>query len=190
MSGAGRDPRPFRFAPGPRAPLEQLEFPELQHRPTRPRRREGPVEFKVVALRDCPVPKGLEECDTPEKAAAYWRLHVATTKTFVPDVESFVVLHLNTRRRIRGHHVVATGVLDSVQVHAREVFRTAIVANSSAVILMHNHPSGDASPSDADILITRNLIRAGQLLKIDVVDHVIVGAGRPVSLKTMGYFYE
>lgn len=169
-------------------PLEQLEFPDLTARPGHRRRGNDPVEYKVVTLRDCPLPECLQECDCPQKAADYWRLHIATAVSFSPDVETFAVLHLNTRRKVRGHHVVSTGILDSVLVHSREVFRDAIVANASAIILLHNHPSGDPSPSEADIRTTRDLIRAGQLLKIEVLDHVVVGSGRHASLKELGIF--
>lgn len=164
----------------------QLEFGELTL-PSARRSRE-PVEFKVVALRDCPLPEYLHECDTPQKAADYWRLQIASALQFNEDLETMVALHLNTRRRIRGHHVVATGTLDAVHVHSREVFRTAIVAASSAILLMHNHPSGDPTPSEADIRVTRELIRAGQLLRLEVLDHVIVGARRHSSLRELGYF--
>ena len=99
-----------------------------------------------------------------------------------------MVLILNTRRRIIGHNLVTLGSLDTCLIHAREVFRPAIVAAGSAVILMHNHPSGDSTPSEADIKVTRELIRAGQLLKIELLDHVIMGQ-RITSLKTQGYFY-
>jgi DNA repair protein RadC len=76
-------------------------------------------------------------------------------------------------------------------VHAREVFRTAaIIAGASAIVLMHNHPSGEPQPSEADIKVTRDLIRAGQLLKIEVLDHVIVGKPSHSSLRELGYFYS
>lgn len=178
-----RDDRPLR--------LEQMEFPEFPRPEVRPKRsrKAGPIEYKVVALRDCPLPERLHLCDMPEKAVEYWRLHVATLPSFNPEVETMAVLHLNVRRRVRGHHVVATGTIDTLLVHSREVFRPAIVASSAAVILMHNHPSGESTPSEADIRVTRDLIRAGQLLKIEVVDHVIVGAGQFSSLKAMGYFW-
>jgi len=78
--------------------------------------------------------------------------------------------------------------MDTILVHPREVFRTAIVASASALILMHNHPSGEAAPSEADVKVTRDLIRAGQLLKIEVLDHVVVGRGEHKSLREMGYF--
>jgi DNA repair protein RadC len=77
--------------------------------------------------------------------------------------------------------------VDTLLVHPREVFRAAIMANAAAVILLHNHPSGDPTPSDADIKVTRDLMRAGQLLKIELLDHIIIGDGH-VSLKERGYF--
>jgi DNA repair protein RadC len=148
-----------------------------------------PVEYKVIALRECPTPSEMQMCDTPELAVAYWNSHVKTAEVFNPDCECFVVLLLNTRRRIKGHQFVSIGLLDQVLVQPREVFRTAILAAAAAVLLMHNHPSGDASPSEADIKTTRDLIRAGQLLKIEVIDHVIVGNPNHLSLRTLGYFY-
>jgi DNA repair protein RadC len=130
-------------------------------------------------------------CDEADKAAAYWRAHVTQHPAYNPEVETFVVLLLNTRRRVKGHVLIATGTLDTILVHAREVFRPAIVAAAAAVIIMHNHPSGEPEPSEADIKVTRDLIRAGQLLKIEVLDHVIVGAGdRRVSLRELGFFYS
>lgn len=189
MNGPDINPRSPSNRRQPPGPLEQLEFPLLPPRPVRRHRTSEAAEYKVVSLRECPLPERLMECDCPQKAADYWRLHVASTVHFNPDVETFVVLHLNTRRRVRGHHIVATGILDGVQVHGREVFRTAIVAASSAVILMHNHPSGDPTPSSADLHTTRELVRAGQLLRIEVLDHVIVGEGRHLSLKELGVFH-
>ena len=147
-------------------------------------------EYKLVSLRDCPLPEQLAMCDTPQLAADYWRSHVVNHVAFNPDVECFVVLMLNTRRRIKGHVLISTGTLDTILVHAREVFRPAIVMASSAILIMHNHPSGESSPSEADIKVTRDLIRAGQLLKIEVLDHVVMGAERHTSLRELGYFYN
>jgi DNA repair protein RadC len=116
--------------------------------------------------------------------------HVVQHAAFSPDVETLVVLLLNTRRRVKGHALVATGTLDTLLVHPREVFRPAIVSASAAVLAMHCHPSGDATPSEADIKVTRDLIRAGQLLKIELLDHVIIGAaGQHCSLRSLGYFF-
>ncbi len=149
-----------------------------------------PKEFKVVALRECPTPESMQICDTPQHAADYWRSHITSHPHYNPEVECFVALHLNTRRRIRGHHLVSVGTLDTLLVHPREVFRTAIAAAASAIVLMHNHPSGEPTPSEADIKVTRDLIRAGQLLKMEVLDHVVVGNPSHASLRDLGYFYQ
>ena len=77
--------------------------------------------------------------------------------------------------------------MDSTVVAPREVFRPAIAAAASAVIVLHNHPSGDPTPSAADIRITRELVRSGQILRIDVLDHVIVGSDTRASLRELGY---
>jgi DNA repair protein RadC len=148
-------------------------------------------EYKLVSLRECPLPETLQHCDQPELAARYWREHVTAHPTYNPEVECFVALLLNSRRRIKGHMLISTGTLDTIVVHPREVFRPAIIGAASAVVLMHNHPSGDPSPSEADIRATRDLIRAGQLLKIEVLDHIVVGACETFSsLRTLGYFHS
>lgn len=147
-------------------------------------------EYKLVSLRECPLPEEMALCDQPNLAADYWRSHLVQHPAFNPEVESLFVLLLNTRRRIKGHVLVSTGTLDTILVHPREVFRPAIVAASAAILVMHNHPSGDASPSEADIRVTRDLIRAGQLLKIELLDHVIMGAQRHTSLKELGFFHS
>jgi DNA repair protein RadC len=127
--------------------------------------------------------------DTPEAVASLMR-----EDTRLRNVETFQILLLNTRRRLIDVAKVADGTLDTILVHPREVFKPAIAANAAAIILLHNHPSGEATPSEADIKVTRDLIRAGQLLKIEVLDHVILGRAtqeRPkdyVSLRELGYF--
>ncbi|MDD5138689.1 MAG: DNA repair protein RadC [Verrucomicrobiales bacterium] len=111
------------------------------------------------------------------------------------NVESFQALLLNTRKRLIRVEEISDGTLDTILVHPREVFRAAIVANAAGIVLVHNHPSGDPTPSEADIKVTRDLIRAGQLLKIEVVDHVIIGRATAErakdysSLRELGYFY-
>src|ERR1043166_3167344 len=135
----------------------------------------GVKEFKAVVLREELLSNEQRRCDTPECAAKFWAEHIEDAARFTPGVENFAVLLLNTRRRIIGWQIVSTGTLDTLLVHAREVFKVAIVANAAALVLMHNHPSGDPTASEADIRVTRDLIRAGQLLKIEVLDHVIVG---------------
>src|SRR5260370_10129885 len=136
-------------------------------------------EYTVRTLREVPTSIELQLCENPERAAGYWNATVATHPYFNPDVECFVVLLLNTRRRVTGHHLISIGTLDTILVHPREVFRVAIISAAAAMVLMHNHPSGDPTPSEADIKVTRDLIRAGQLLKLEVLDHVIMGAISP-----------
>jgi DNA repair protein RadC len=126
-------------------------------------------------------------CDTPDKAAEYWRMHVTDHPYFNPECECFVALMLNTRRRVKGHYLVSIGTLDTILVHPREVFRLALMTSAAAIVVMHNHPSGDATPSEADIKVTRDLMRAGQLLKIELLDHVVIGHGQYRSLRELGY---
>jgi len=155
--------------------------------PSLPRKRQ-PQEWKVVSLRECPTPDSLQMCDTPEKAVEYWNTHLKGHPYVSADCECLVVLLLNTRRRVKGHHLVSIGTMDTILVHPREVYRLAVAAGAAAILCLHNHPSGDATPSEADIKVTRDLIRAGQLLKIELLDHVIVGANQHTSLRQLGYF--
>ncbi|MGA3268914.1 MAG: JAB domain-containing protein [Verrucomicrobiota bacterium] len=171
-------------------PLNPFEIRALEA-PRRHRKRAVPMEFKVVCLRECPTLNAV--LDRPEEIRAYYAEHIVAHPYFDPCVETFYVLCLNTRRRLIGHKLISHGTLDTILVHPREVFKPAIAANAAAVVLAHNHPSGDPSPSDADIKVTRDLIRAGQLLKIEVLDHVIIGRPAPYrlkdycSLREMGY---
>ena len=91
--------------------------------------------------------------------------------------EAFVVLTLNTKNKLITRHLVTLGLADTAPVHPREVFRPAITDSASAVILVHNHPSGDPTPSAEDLRITRQLIDAGKVVGIRVLDHVIIGRG-------------
>ena len=93
--------------------------------------------------------------------------------------EAFHVLTLNTRNALLNRHMVSLGLVSSALVHPREVFMAAIRDGASALILVHNHPSGDTSPSAEDLRITRTLIDAGKIIDIAVLDHVIVGQAVP-----------
>ncbi|HEY3932369.1 MAG TPA: DNA repair protein RadC [Verrucomicrobiae bacterium] len=128
--------------------------------------------------------------DNPENVVALLR-----EQNLLKSVETLQVLLLNTRHKLIRVEEISDGTLDTILVHPREVFKSAIAANAAAIVLVHNHPSGDPTPSEADIKVTRDLIRAGQLLKIDVIDHVIIGRATPdrakdyCSLRELGYFY-
>lgn len=100
--------------------------------------------------------------------------------------EEFRVLMLNTQHAVTRELVVTIGTLDTSVVHPREVFRAAILESAAAVILVHNHPSGDPTPSTEDQAVTRQLVSAGRTLGIPVIDHVVIGDGCYVSFVEAG----
>ncbi len=102
------------------------------------------------------------------------------------DREHFVVMCLDSKNKVNALNTVSIGTLNSSAVHPRETFKAAILGNSAAIILVHNHPSGDPTPSPEDRAITKRLAEAGRILGIEVLDHIIIGDGRYVSLKEEG----
>lgn len=101
-------------------------------------------------------------------------------------VERFGVLLLDTRHRLVRTRVLSVGSLDASVVHPREVFREALFAGAAAIVLFHNHPSGDPSPSRDDVALTRRLVTAGDLVGIDVIDHIVLADSRYASMKELG----
>ena len=101
-------------------------------------------------------------------------------------IERFRVLHLNTKNMLIRDEVMSKGSIDQAAVYVREVIRRAIDLGSASIILVHNHPSGDPSPSRADIEITRTIAEAGKRLGITVHDHIVMGTGGHVSLRAQG----
>jgi len=104
------------------------------------------------------------------------------------DREEFVVLLLDVKNKLLGFHVVSVGSLTSSIVHPREVYKVAILGNAAAIILLHNHPSGDPTPSAEDLSITTRLHQIGEMLGMRVLDHIVIGDGRYVSFVDDGYF--
>jgi DNA repair protein RadC len=100
--------------------------------------------------------------------------------------EMFLVVLLDARHRVLGEEIVSEGSLTSSIVHPREVFLPAVRESAGAMVLVHNHPSGDPRPSDEDVAVTRRLVHAAELLGIRVLDHVIVGDGSYASFKEAG----
>lgn len=115
-------------------------------------------------------PKG-DRITTPQ--AVYDALHDAALMA----QEAFIVLTLDAKNNLIDRHLVTLGLLDASLVHPREVFRVAITDGAAAMILSHNHPSGDPTPSAEDIRITRQLVEAGRIVDIKVLDHIILGRG-------------
>lgn len=100
--------------------------------------------------------------------------------------EAVLVVVLNTKNEINAIHKVFTGSLSSSVAHPREIFRTAILNNGARVMLFHNHPSGDTEPSSADFSFTSRVVEAGEILGIEVIDHIIVTKNEYLSLQEIG----
>ena len=106
------------------------------------------------------------------------------------EQEHFWVLFLDTRNRVHGSEALYKGSINQSQVRVGEVFREAVRRNCAAIIVAHNHPSGDPSPSPEDVAVTRDLVAAGSLLGIEVLDHLVIGQQRWVSLRERGLGFE
>ena len=112
---------------------------------------------------------------------------VGSEMAFLPQ-EEFWVLHLDTRNRVMQVQRLYRGSLNQATVRVAEVYRDAVRNNAAAIIVVHNHPSGDPTPSPQDVALTRALAEAGRLLDLPLLDHVIIGLGRWVSLKDRQLF--
>lgn len=123
--------------------------------------------------------------DNPKAVARIMRAIVADEVR-----EVFLVFHLNTRHHVNKAEVISIGTLSASLVHPRHVFRDAVIHATHSIILAHNHPSGDPAPSADDLEITRRLEKAGVLLGISVLDHVIVGDARHWSAREEGFIDE
>jgi DNA repair protein RadC len=128
--------------------------------------------------------------DEPRAITKTWQKYVMNETWFTELQEMFVVFHVNTKNKIIGHHLVSLGTLDATLAHPRDVFRAAIMNSAASIITVHNHPSGEVEPSEADIKISRKLMEAGKILKIDFLDSIIVDndAENYYSLRERGYF--
>ncbi len=102
------------------------------------------------------------------------------------DREVFITINLDSGHKINSINIVSIGTVDMSIVHAREVFKSAILSNASAIILAHNHPSGNSKPSEQDIATTQRLFESGKLLGINVLDHVVIGEDEYTSITIQG----
>lgn len=118
---------------------------------------------------------------TPDDIVQYLAPHFA-----MADQEEFHVLSLDTKVRVIADDMLYKGTVNSAPIRVAEVFRTAIMNNAVSIVVAHNHPSGDPTPSAADVSITEELVKAGTLLGIEVLDHIVFGMGCHVSLKRLG----
>ncbi|MEH6993659.1 MULTISPECIES: DNA repair protein RadC [Bacillaceae] len=119
---------------------------------------------------------------SPEDGANY----VMNDMRFLSQ-EHFVCLYLNTKNQVLHKQTIFIGSLNASIVHPREVFREALKRSAASIICLHNHPSGDPAPSREDIEVTKRLVECGKMIGIDVLDHLIIGENKFVSLKEKGY---
>jgi len=140
-------------------------------------------EVRVQRLNETP---GSMKLDGVESAAAYWREKITAMPWYDPEREMCVAVMLNTRLSPVGHTLVGIGSLNECTVHPRDVFRGAVAMAAYAVLVIHNHPSGESSPSGADRTITQRLVEAGKIIQISLLDHVIVGANSHFSFREAG----
>jgi DNA repair protein RadC len=140
--------------------------------------------FKICMVKENDIDYPDVNISFPQTVADLVAKYVGT-----PDREMFIVLAVNTRNKIVGIHTVSVGSLDTSIVHPREVFKFAILANASSIIVAHNHPSGDTTPSSDDIELTKRLKQASEILAIDLLDHIVLGHdGQYLSFRDKGLF--
>jgi DNA repair protein RadC len=140
--------------------------------------------FKICMVKENDIDYPDVNISFPQTVADLVAKYVGT-----PDREMFIVLAVNVRNKITGIHTVSVGSLDTSIVHPREVFKFAILANASSIIVAHNHPSGDTTPSSDDIELTKRLKQASEILAIDLLDHIVLGHdGQYLSFRDRGLF--
>jgi DNA repair protein RadC len=130
-------------------------------------------------------PSEREAVRSPDDAAAFLMLQLGHL-----DQERLCVLCLNKRNRIQKLHTVYVGSLNASLIRVGEVFKEPLRLNSASVIVAHNHPSSQVDPSPEDILITKQIVEAGKLLSCEVLDHLIIGQGRWISMRQKGFGFE
>lgn len=105
-------------------------------------------------------------------------------------VEKFGIISLNTKHKITGLHILGVGSLESVTIEPREVFKAAMINNAYAIIAFHNHPSGDPAPGADDLIITQRLREVGDILNIRLLDHLIIGEGKYLSMREKNLLFN
>jgi DNA repair protein RadC len=140
-----------------------------------------PVFSREVIREDMPVYIDAKRFTSPQQVYELFRDLILETK------EHFIALHLDGKNRIICLDRVSVGSLNQCVVHSREVMKAALLSSAAAIILVHNHPTGDPNPSGEDMNITKRLKEAGELIGIPVIDHIIIGNGQYVSFAERGF---
>jgi DNA repair protein RadC len=119
----------------------------------------------------------------PDTIHTYWHHHVRADPAFDPTKENVVVVCLDTRNRVRGHNVVSTGTENEAIAKPADIFRAVIASGGSRFVIVHNHPSGNSAPSEADRRLTQRIQEGANILMLTMLDHVVVG-----NLPSEAYF--
>jgi DNA repair protein RadC len=138
---------------------------------SRPKAASATAGIPIVRL----VHDGVARLDLPPINCKHHASALAAHLLENRDRETFVAIHLDSKLRVLSAEVVAIGTLSATLVHPREVFKGALLSNAASIVVAHNHPSGDPTPSPEDLALTQTLIRAGELLGVAVHDHLIIG---------------
>jgi len=139
------------------------------------------INSLITILQTLITPTTRQQVKSPTDAAAFLMVTMSHR-----DQEQFWVLCLNTKNRIQHAQAIYQGTVNSAQIRPAEVFRPAMRLNSPAIIIAHCHPSGDPAPSPDDLLITRELVSAGKILDIELLDHLVIGQGTWISMRERG----
>lgn len=135
--------------------------------------REMITEQKLMIVRETAAET--TRTRTPADIAGLWESEIKKSAWYQEDKECCVVFFLNSKNYMTGYNLVSLGTLDASLVHPREVFRPAIIGGAAAIVLAHNHPSGDPMPSMEDIRITKQMVEVGKIVDIKCLDHVVIG---------------
>lgn len=179
---------------GPRLnhPLYQSSFPFFTGIPKKAVSPKSVGLIKVVSHTLKEISRHYKAMQEPKHLVEFWYREIASSDWFDPEKEHLVVVCLDSKLKVKAFNLVSVGLNNQTLLHAREVFRPAISVAASSVIIMHNHPSGDPTPSADDICVTRETVKAGKILGIACLDSLIVGRLRSkcrkefVSLKQAG----
>jgi len=163
--------------------LQRLSIEEIAALPRMTRQRAAQIKAALELGRRLILtsPEERVQIKSPADAA-----HLMMIEMSHLDQEHLRVICLDTKNRVQKVHTIYIGSLNSSMVRIGEIFKEAIRLNSAAIILVHNHPSGDPTPSPEDVLVTRQVVDAGKLLDAEVLDHLVIGQGRYVSMRERG----
>lgn len=137
--------------------------------------------YKIQLVRDGSQGSNIKKLNNPEDAVPIIEAYLEGA-----DREHFIALLLDTKNQLIGINTVTTGTLNSAIIHPREVFKPAVLSNAAAILIAHNHPSGDPNPSREDIELTNRLIKAGEIMGIAILDHIVIGEHEAFSFKGHG----